>query len=223
MKILVADDDAALRRLISDILRKQGYEVCLAEDGDSAVNQFMKAKDISLVILDVMMPKRDGWDVLETIRSFSEVPVLMLTALGDEHHEIKGLTHGADDYIAKPFSYEVFIARVNALLRKTLKEQKQELRAGCIRVDQQLHNVYVNDESVILNNKEYRLLCYFIKNEGIVLTRDQLLENVWGFDFDGDVRTVDTHVKMLRAKLGSEGEQIQTVRGTGYVFGERTI
>jgi DNA-binding response OmpR family regulator len=142
----------------------------------------------------------------------------MLTALGDERHEVKGLSHGADDYIAKPFSYEVFVARVNALLRRPLKEQSTVLSSGALRVDQALHKVFLGEKELMLNNKEYRLLCFFMKNERIVLSRDKLLEHVWGFDFEGDARTVDAHVKMLRAKLGTVGEWITTVRGSGYVF-----
>jgi two-component system response regulator ResD len=218
MTILIADDDAALRRLLRDILKKQGYEVLEAASGREAIDSFFGREPPDLVILDVMMPVYDGWEVLEEIRARSEVPVVMLTALGDERHEVKGLTHGADDYIAKPFSYEVFVARVNALLRRPLREQSAVLRAGKLRVDQALHKAFLGESELALNNKEYRLLCFFLKNERIVLTRDKLLENVWGFDFEGDERTVDAHVKMLRAKLGAAGEQIRTVRGSGYVF-----
>jgi two-component system response regulator ResD len=218
MKILIADDDATLRKLLHDILKKQGYDTSEAATGREAIDLFFGGECFDLVILDVMMPLYNGWEVLESIREHSDTPVIMLTALGDEHHEIKGLTHGADDYIAKPFSYEVFVARVNAQLRKTLKDQTSVLASGAIRVDPVLHKVFCEGNEIILNNKEFRLLTCLMKNEHIVLSRDKLLENVWGFNFEGDARTVDTHVKMLRTKLGMAGEQIQTVRGSGYVF-----
>jgi DNA-binding response OmpR family regulator len=218
MNILIADDDATLRKLLRDILKKQGYDVAEAANGREAIDVFFGRESADLVILDVMMPVYDGWEVLEEIRQRSDVPVIMLTALGDERHEVKGLSHGADDYIAKPFSYEVFVARVNALLRRPLKEQSTVLSSGALRVDQALHKVFLGEKELMLNNKEYRLLCFFMKNERIVLSRDKLLEHVWGFDFEGDARTVDAHVKMLRAKLGTVGEWITTVRGSGYVF-----
>lgn len=218
MAILIADDDDALRRLLRDILKKQGYDVREAANGREAIDLFFGGEPPELVILDVMMPLYDGWEVLEEIRAHSDVPVLMLTALGDEHHEVRGLTHGADDFVAKPFSYEVFVARVDALLRRRQRAQSAALVSGDLRVDQARHRVFRGDEELFLNNKEYRLLCFFLKNERIVLTRDRLLESVWGYDFEGDARTVDAHVKMLRAKLGPAGERIVTVRGSGYVF-----
>lgn len=218
MNLLIADDDVTLRKLLRDILKKQGFTVTEAANGREAIDLFFGRETFDLVILDVMMPVYDGWEVLEEIRAHSDVPVLMLTALGDEHHEVQGLTHGADDYMAKPFSYAIFVARVNALLRKTLKDQTSVLSCGELRVDQTLRKVFLNDEELFLNNKEFRLLCCLMKNERIVLSRDKLLESVWGYSFEGDPRTVDAHVKMLRAKLGRAGEWIQTVRGSGYVF-----
>lgn len=218
MTVLIADDDIALRKLLRDILKKQGYQVIEAANGREAIDAFFGRETPDLVILDVMMPIYDGWEVLAEIRSRCDVPVMMLTALGDDRHEIQGLTHGADDYITKPFSYEIFVARVNAMLRRPLKEQSAVLCAGDLLVDQALHKVSFKGNEILLNNKEYRLLCFFLRNRRIVLTRDKLLENVWGFDFEGDERTVDAHVKMLRAKLGEAGDQIKTIRGTGYLF-----
>jgi DNA-binding response OmpR family regulator len=165
-----------------------------------------------------MMPQYDGWEVLKEIREFSEIPVIMLTALGDEKHEVFGLKKGADDYIGKPFSYEVFIARVNTLLRKVKKERLAELVIGNMVVSQASHTVSVDNREIELNKKEYTLLAYMIKNRDLVLTRDQILCDVWGYDFEGDSRTIDTNIKTLRAKLGDCGEYIRTVRGTGYMF-----
>jgi DNA-binding response OmpR family regulator len=165
-----------------------------------------------------MMPVYDGWEVLKEIRHHSDVPVLMLTALGDERNEVKGLSDGADDYIAKPFSYPVFTARVEALLRKTKRQHIEKLSAGEIIIDRSAHKVWVADEEIVLNNKEYSLLAYLLKNSGLVLDRDKILENVWGYDFEGDIRTIDAHIKMLRSKLGLCGGYIKTIRGTGYLF-----
>ncbi len=218
IKILVADDDAMLRRLLADILRKQDYQVFLAENGEEAQALFFKEKGISLCILDVMMPKATGLEVLATIRAHSDVPVILLTALDEEVHELKGLKQGADDYIAKPFSYEILLARVENLLKKGQKILGQQMEKGEIFVDLLSHTVEVEGTEVVLNNKEFSLLCHFMENENLVLTREQLLEKIWGFGYEGEIRTVDTHVKMLRKKLGKWGEYVVTVRGTGYKF-----
>jgi two-component system, OmpR family, response regulator ResD len=219
MSILIADDDPVFRELVCDIVRKEGYDAVQASNGQEALDVFFSSRIIDMVILDVMMPVQDGWSVLREIRERSEVPVIMLTALGDDRNVVFGLKKGADDYIAKPFSYPVFIARINALARKLKKIRQAEILAGNIRIIQATHRVTVCDAEIELNRKEYGLLVYFIQNRDVVLTREQLLDKLWGYDFDGDVRTVDTHVKTLRAKLSSCGTYIRTVRGTGYLFG----
>lgn len=216
--ILVADDDAMLRRLLSDMLKKNGYEVVLAENGQESLDFFFGSTDFQLCILDVMMPIYTGYEVLETIREHSEVPIIMLTALGEESSELKGLQRGADDYIAKPFSYDVLLARVNNILKKELKNQEKVLEFGNITLDQRGHSISVDGTEVTLNPKEYALFSLFATHSGQVFTREQLLSNIWGYDYEGEIRTVDTHVKMLRKKLGNYGETIVTVRGTGYKF-----
>ncbi len=218
--VLVADDDAVLRALVRDILAKEGFAVLEAADGRRAVDLFFDARTVDLVVLDVMMPFLDGWEVLREIRSHSEVPVLMLTALGDERHEVLGLRKGADDYVAKPFGYEVFVARVRALLRKTIQERSAALDVCGIRLDPTTRRVAVDGGTVELNRKEYALLSYFLHNRNRVLTREQILDAVWGRDYEGDARTIDTHVRMLRAHLGDRGDRIATVRGVGYRFEE---
>lgn len=218
MKILIAEDDPVLRQLICDILRKNGYETVEARNGKEAMDHYFASPDIALCILDVMMPIYDGWEVLEEIRLRSEVPILMLTALGDEENEIKGLTQGADDYIAKPFSYPVLVARVKALLRPAKRKVQETTSIGQIRMDRLKRQVWVMNQEITLNNKEYSLLNYLVKNQGIVLDRDRILESVWGYDFEGDIRTIDAHIKMLRSKLDACSSYIKTVRGVGYVF-----
>lgn len=218
IKVLVADDDPVFRNLVCDIIKKEGYIPVEASDGGQAIDIFFDSNDIDLLILDVMMPAYDGWEVLKEIREHSDVPVIMLTALGDEKHEILGLKKGADDYIAKPFSYEVFVARVNTLLRKLKKERLEEINAGGIKINQATHKVSEYDVEIELNRKEYSLLIYFIRNRNMVLTREQILGSVWGYDFEGDARTVDTHIKTLRSKLSSCGEYIKTIRCIGYMF-----
>ena len=218
IKILVADDDPIFRELVYDIIKKEGYIPVEACDGQHAIDVFFGQNDIDLVILDVMMPIYDGWEVLKEIREHSDVPVIMLTALGDEKHEVSGLKKGADDYIAKPFSYEIFVARINVLLRKLKKELLDELVIGEMRINQATHKVIVGDFEVELNRKEFSLLIYFFKNRNRVLTREQILCSIWGYDFEGDIRTIDTHIKTLRAKLLGCGEYIKTARGTGYMF-----
>lgn len=218
IKILVADDDPLFRDLVCDIIKKEGYLPVEACDGQQAIDVFFASDDIDLVILDVMMPKYDGWEVLEEIREHSDLPIIMLTALGDEKHEVLGFRKGADEYIAKPFSYEVFVARLNTLLRKLRAERCAETVIGKLRLSQATHKVFADDEEIDLNRKEYSLLIYLVKNRNIVLTREKILDNVWGADFDGDIRTIDTHIKMLRAKLAQCGDYIKTIRGIGYMF-----
>ena len=218
--VLVADDDAVLRALLRDILGKEGFTVLEAADGRKAVEVFFGPTPVDLVVLDVMMPFQDGWEVLQEIRERSDTPVLMLTALGDEGHEVRGLRKGADDFVAKPFSYEVFVARVRALLRKAIQARSAELDVGGIHVDPMTHRVTVDGEEAVLNRKEFALLCYFLQNRNRILTREQILDALWGRDYEGDIRTIDTHVKTLRARLGDRGDRIATVRGVGYRFEE---
>lgn len=218
VRVLIVDDDPVMRGLLRDIVKKEGHTPVEAEDGGQAIDIFLANSDIALVILDVIMPVCDGREVLKEIRSRSDVPVIMLTALGSEHHEVAGLNYGADDYIAKPFSYKVLVARINALLRKQVGRLTEVLTVGNMSIDQAAQGVFVGGVDPGLTLKEYNLLVYLVRNAGRVLTREQLLDTVWGYDFDGDPRTLDTHVKTLRAKLGDCGEWIRTARGTGYMF-----
>lgn len=217
-KILIADDDPMLRRLLSDVLTKEGYEIVLAENGEEAVELFFNANDFSLCILDVMMPIYTGYEVLKMIREESDVCVLMLTALGEERSELKGLRQGANDYIAKPFSYDILLARVKNMLRQENKIKGQLLELGGITIDQQGYIVLVDGEEVILNPKEYALLNLLASHVEQVFSREQILAKIWGYDYEGENRTVDTHIKMLRKKLGDYGEAIVTIRGVGYKF-----
>lgn len=221
MKILLVEDDKRLRKLIHDILKKEGYQVIEAGDGSEALKIFFEEREIQLVILDIMLPLFNGIEVLTQIRKYSEVPVIMLTALGGEQDEIKGLNTGANDYISKPFSYEVLVARVNAIMRKKIKENESIINEGDIQVNQLTYEVKVAEETVDLNRKEYQLLIYLIMNKKSVLLRDQILDQVWGFDYEGDMRTIDTHIKTLRTKLKSCGQYIHTIRGAGYMFDPR--
>lgn len=218
IKILVADDDQFLRELVCDIIKKQGYIPIEACNGQEALDIFFSSNNIDLIILDVMMPIYDGWEVLREIREQSEVPIIMLTALADEKHEVLGFKQGADDYISKPFSYEVIVARIDAHLRRVKKERLIEIRVGNITIVQEKRKVMVGGVEVELNKKEYALLLYLIKNSNRILTREQILCSVWGYDFDGDIRTIDTHIKTLRAKLLECGVYIKTARGSGYMF-----
>lgn len=218
IKILIAEDDRVFMDLVCDIVRKEGYTPIRASDGKEAIDIFFSSKDIDVVILDVMMPIYDGWEVLKEIREHSDIPVIMLTALGDERHEVLGLKRGADEYIAKPFSYPIFIARLNSIIRKLNKDRLEELKVGKIKINQETHKVMVHETEVELNHKEYNLLSYLVKNAEKVLSREQILINIWGYDFEGDIRTIDTHIKTLRAKLLACGNYIKTVRGSGYMF-----
>lgn len=219
VNILVADDDNIFRELLEDILRKNGYHVFPAGNGKETIEKFFQYhSQLDLIILDVMMPELDGWETLEEIRKYSEIPIMMLTALGDETNEINGLTHGADEYIAKPFNYGIFLARVQSLTRKATKRKAAVNIIGDIKIIEDEHKVIVYEHEVSLSNKEYQLLLLFASNINLLLTREQMIQKIWGYDFDGDIRTIDTHIKTLRAKLGDTGNYIETVRGSGYRF-----
>ncbi len=218
LKVLVVDDEDRMRKLLSDFLKIRDFEVVEAADGEQAIDIFFSDKDIALIILDVMMPKMDGWEVLKTIREHSKVPVIMLTARSEETDELKGFEYGADEYISKPFSPKILVARVEAILRRSGMSQDEIVRIGGIEVDKSAHTVRVDERELELSFKEYELLLYFIENKGIALSREKILNNVWNYDYFGDARTIDTHVKKLRAKLGDKGEYIKTVWGMGYKF-----
>ena len=219
IKILVADDESRMRKLIHDYLMKEGYEVLEAEDGVQALDLFYQEREIALVILDVMMPGADGWTVLREIRKESSVPVIMLTAKSEEEDELMGFDLGADEYVKKPFSIKALGARVRAIIQRTNPTAAMEqLEEGGIVLDKSAHEVRINGNPVELSFKEFELLQYFMENEGIALSREKILNNVWNYDYYGDARTIDTHVKKLRAKLGEAGALIQTVWGYGYKF-----
>lgn len=218
VNILIAEDDPNFRNLICDILQKQGYEPISTANGKQAVDLFHSRSDIALCILDVMMPQMDGWEVVNEIRKKSNLPILMLTALGDDFHEIKGLNLGADDYIVKPFSLTKFIARVEVLLRRTKKEHYESIALGKVSLNIDKHKVFIDDIEVYMNNKEFSLLNLLMKNAGIVLNRDKIIERIWGYDFEGDYRTVDAHIKMIRSKHPILSKSIVTIRGLGYKF-----
>ncbi len=219
VKILVADDESRMRKLVGDFLSKKGYVIIEAADGAEAVDKFFEINDIDLVITDVMMPKMDGWQVLKEIREYSKVPVIMLTAKGEERDELQGFDLGADEYISKPFSPKILVARVDALLRRSNPtDSGEKLEASGIVLDQAAHSVTIDGNPVELSFKEFELLLYFMSNKGIALSREKILNNVWNYDYFGDARTIDTHVKKLRAKMGEKGECIKTIWGMGYKF-----
>ena len=220
LKILVVDDESRMRKLLKDFLVKSGYEVLEAEHGEQAVDLFMKVKDIALIILDIMMPKMDGWQVCREIRKESNVPIIMLTAKSSEADELKGFELGVDEYISKPFSPKILVARVEAVLRRSNAAAPDEvIRVGEITIDKSAHQVTVDGNVVELSYKEFELLTYFAENQGIALSREKILNNVWNYDYFGDARTIDTHVKKLRSKLGEKGgEYIKTIWGMGYKF-----
>ena len=218
LKVLVVDDEERMRKLISDFLKIKGYETVEAGDGEEAIDVFFADKEIALIILDVMMPKMDGWEVLKTVREHSKVPVIMLTARTEETDELKGFEYGADEYISKPFSPKILVARVEAILRRSGVNQDVVVRVGGIEVDKSAHSVKIDGKEIELSFKEYELLLYFIENKGIALSREKILNNVWNYDYFGDARTIDTHVKKLRAKMGTKGDYIKTVWGMGYKF-----
>mgnify|MGYP003595471811 CR=1 FL=1 len=213
-KILIADDEARMRKLVGDFLKKEGYEIIEAEDGKKALEIFFQEGDISLVILDVMMPECDGWAVCRKIKQDSDVPVIMLTARDEESDEIFGFELGADEYIKKPFSPKILTSRVNVIMRRN--REPDNIKFMDVEIDEIAHTVTISGELKEMTPKEYELLIYFIKNKGIMLSREQILNNVWGYNYFGDERTVDTHVKKLREKLGERAETIKTIIGYGY-------
>ena len=219
LKILVVDDESRMRKLVKDFLVKKNFEVVEAANGEEALDLFYSDKNISLIILDVMMPKMDGWEVCREIRKNSKVPIIMLTARGDERDELLGFELGVDEYISKPFSPKILVARVEAILRRTSQSSMEDvLSAGGIVLDKASHQVRVDGNVVELSFKEFELLSYFMENQGIALSREKILNSVWNYDYFGDARTIDTHVKKLRNKLGDKGEYIKTVWGMGYKF-----
>ena len=219
LKILVVDDESRMRKLVRDFLVRKDFEVLEAENGAQAVDIFFEKNDISLIILDVMMPKMDGWQVCREIRAYSKVPIIMLTAKSDERDELLGFELGVDEYISKPFSPKILVARVEAILRRTTGFSADELlRAGDIQIDKAAHEVKVDGKNIDLSYKEFELLTYFMENQGIALSREKILNSVWNYDYFGDARTIDTHVKKLRSKLGDKGEYIKTIWGMGYKF-----
>lgn len=218
LKILVVDDEARMRKLVKDFLTVKGFQVIEAADGEEAVDLFFNQKDISLILLDVMMPKMDGWEVLKTIRKFSEVPIIMLTARGEERDELQGFGLGVDEYISKPFSPKILAARVEALLRRTGNIGTGNMQIGGICIDKSARQVTIDGKEIDLSFKEFELLSYFVENHGLALSREKILNNVWNYDYFGDARTIDTHVKKLRSKMGQKGEYIKTIWGMGYKF-----
>ena len=219
LKILVVDDEARMRKLVRDFLVRAGYTVVEAADGEEAVNIFYEQKDIALIILDVMMPKMNGYEVCEEIRRESKVPIIMLTAKSDERDELKGFELGIDEYVTKPFSPKILVARVEAILRRSGAGKAEDImELGGIRVDKSAHEVTIDGKAIELSFKEFELLTYFMENNGIALSREKILNNVWNYDYYGDARTIDTHVKKLRSKLGDKGELIKTIWGMGYKF-----
>lgn len=217
-KILVVDDEGRMRKLVKDFLQREGFEVREAADGSEALDIFFSDKDIALIILDVMMPKMDGWQVCREIRSYSKVPIIMLTARADEKDELQGFDLGVDEYISKPFSPKILVARVEAVLRRSGKcgDGGEVLDVGGIHLDKAAHMVEIDGRTVDLSYKEFELLAYFMENRGIALSREKILNNVWNYDYFGDARTIDTHVKKLRSKLGDKGDLIKTIWGMGY-------
>ncbi len=218
LKILVADDEDRIRRLVADFLIREGFEIIEAADGVDALQKAVAVPAPDLVILDIMMPGMDGWEVLSEIRKTSDIPVILLTAKSTESDQLGGFKLGADDYITKPFSPTLLVARVQALLRRRGRLAENGLTCGNIHVDEPAHVVYLNGESIELTPKEYDLLVFFMQNKGVALSRERMLNGVWNYDYFGDLRTVDTHVKQLRSKLGESGDMIVTVRGIGYRF-----
>lgn len=219
IKILIVDDESRMRKLVRDFLVHKDFQVIEAENGEEALDIFFEQKDISLIILDVMMPKLDGWGVCKEIRQYSKVPIIMLTAKADERDELLGYELGIDEYITKPFSPKILVARVEAVLRRTSNLQTDDvIQAGGIEMDVNAHMVKIDGEPVELSYKEFELLHYFVMNQGVALSREKILNNVWNYDYFGDARTIDTHVKKLRSKMKERGEYIKTIWGMGYKF-----
>ena len=220
LKILVVDDESRMRKLVRDFLVRQDFDVIEAGDGEEALDLFYKDKSIALIILDVMMPKMNGWEVCREVRATSKVPIIMLTAKSEESDELMGFDLGVDEYIAKPFSPKILVARVEAILRRTNKlgDASEVKKAGAIVLDKTAHEVKLDGKTIDLSFKEFELLDYFLDNQGIALSRERILNSVWNYDYFGDARTIDTHVKKLRSKLGEHGDYIKTVWGMGYKF-----
>ena len=218
LKVLVVDDEARMRKLVRDFLTVKGFLVVEAGDGEEAIDIFFEQKDIALILLDVMMPKMDGWEVCRTIRKYSQVPIIMLTARGEEQDELQGFSLGVDEYISKPFSPKILVARVEAILRRSSTMSQEVIDVGGIHIEKSAHQVLVDGKNVDLSYKEFELITYFAENQGIALSREKILNNVWNYDYFGDARTIDTHVKKLRSKLGDKGDYIKTIWGMGYKF-----
>ena len=219
IKILVVDDESRMRKLVKDFLEREGFEVLEAGDGMEAMEIFYEEKEIALIILDVMMPKMDGWQVCREVRQSSKVPIIMLTARSEERDELQGFDLGIDEYISKPFSTKILVARVEAVLRRTHGiDASSVMDAGGIEIDKSAHMVKIDGKEIDLSFKEFELLTYFVENQGIALSREKILNNVWNYDYFGDARTIDTHVKKLRNKLGDKGNYIKTIWGMGYKF-----
>ena len=218
LKILVVDDESRMRKLVRDFLTKKNFQVLEAGNGEEAMDIFYNEKDIALIILDVMMPKMDGWEVLKTIRLHSKVPIIMLTARGEERDELQGFDLGVDEYISKPFSPKILVARVEAILRRSNHVVGEVMNVGGIEINKAAHQVTIDGKPIELSYKEFELLTYFVENQGIALSREKILNNVWNYDYFGDARTIDTHVKKLRSKLGEKGDYIKTIWGMGYKF-----
>lgn len=217
LKIMVVDDESRMRKLVRDFLVKSDYEVLEAENGEQAVDIFFAHKDIALIILDVMMPRMDGWQVCKEIREYSKVPIIMLTAKSDEQDELLGFKLGVDEYISKPFSPKILVARVEAILRRSVKKEQEEvLECDGLVLNKTSHQVFADGTLVELSYKEFELLEFFLENQGIALSREKILNSVWNYDYFGDARTIDTHVKKLRSKLGAKGDLIKTIWGMGY-------
>lgn len=221
LKILVVDDESRMRKLVKDFLEREGYVVIEAGDGEEALECFYKHKDIELIVLDVMMPKMTGWEVCEEIRVNSKIPIIMLTAKSEEKDELKGFNLGVDEYISKPFSPKILVARISAILRRSsVIEEEELLEVNGIEINKGAHTVEIDGKMIELSYKEFELLSYFIENKGLALSREKILNNVWNYDYFGDARTIDTHVKKLRSKMGDKGEMIKTIWGMGYKFEE---
>ena len=219
LKLLVVDDESRMRKLVKDFLVKENFEVLEAGDGEEALDVFFREKDIALILLDVMMPKMDGWQVCKEIRNYSKVPIIMLTAKGDERDELQGFELGVDEYISKPFSPKILVARVEAILRRSNPMMSEDiLSAGGIDLNRSAHQVTIDGKNIELSYKEFELLAYFMENQGSALSREKILNNVWNYDYFGDARTIDTHVKKLRSKLGDKGDMLKTIWGMGYKF-----
>lgn len=219
VKILIVDDESRMRKLIKDFLDREGYQVLEAADGTEAMDVFYANRDVALMILDVMMPRMDGWAVCREVRESSTVPIMMLTARSEERDELKGFELGVDEYIAKPFSPKILVARVNALLKRVNGGASGgTINAGGIEIDKTAHIVKVDGQEIDLSVKEFELLVYFVENQKIALTREKILNHVWNYDYFGDARTIDTHVKKLRSKMGDKGNYIKTIWGMGYKF-----